>query len=80
MTNIMISNEIFNHNKEKCNVIKTYQMYRKDSFEALKEDSKFLQRYIFWNKIVRGAIGIQKIKIIIYILIKMIQTIIIIKV
>lgn len=53
-----ISNEIIvNHNKEKCNVIKTYQMYRKDSFETLKEDSKFFSSkdIFFGTKIVRGA-------------------------
>lgn len=53
-----ISNEvIYNHNRDKLNVIKTYQMYRKDSFESLKDDSTFFsQKDIFFaTKLVRGA-------------------------
>lgn len=53
-----ISNElVFENNKDKCNVLKTYQMYRKDSLNLLKEDVKFFNNnnIISGNKIVRGA-------------------------
>jgi proline dehydrogenase len=53
-----ISNElVFDNNKDKCNVVKTYQMYRKDSLQLLKEDINFFKskNIISGNKIVRGA-------------------------
>lgn len=53
-----ISNEIlFTHNADKCNVVKTYQMYRKDSLDTLIRDLEiFKQNDIFFGtKLVRGA-------------------------
>ena len=52
---------IKNFNKEKVNIIKTYQMYRKDSFHELKDDINYFNNNIFNNnvllstKLVRGA-------------------------
>ena len=53
-----ISNEIlFTHNTDKCNVVKTYQMYRKDSLETLIHDLDFFRQndVFFGIKLVRGA-------------------------
>ena len=53
-----LSNKLmFSHNKNEFNIIKTYQMYRKDSHNTLLDDYKFfLDRNIkFGNKMVRGA-------------------------
>ena len=53
-----ISNELlFNHNKKNVNVIKTYQMYRKDSYQTLVDDYNFFLKndIYFGNKMVRGA-------------------------
>lgn len=53
-----ISNEIvFTHNVDKCNVVKTYQMYRKDSLETLIHDLEFFKQndIYFGTKLVRGA-------------------------
>ena len=51
--NYLMSEILSEHNKDKCNVIKTYQMYRKDSFRELKDD---LGKYNNLGcKLVRGA-------------------------
>ena len=57
MTNSLIKK----YNKEKVNIIKTYQMYRKDSLHELKDDIIYFDKNIFNNsvflstKLVRGA-------------------------
>ena len=53
-----ISNELlFYHNKKNVNVIKTYQMYRKDSYQTLVDDYNFFVKnnIYFGNKMVRGG-------------------------
>lgn len=53
-----LSNQLmFEHNKNKVNVVKTYQMYRKDANDTLVEDYNFFLKNnrIFGNKMVRGA-------------------------
>lgn len=58
----IITNELIKkYNKDKVNIIKTYQMYRKDSLDELKDDIKYFNNNIFNNnillssKLVRGA-------------------------
>jgi len=46
---------IFKHNKNKCCVVKTYQMYRKDSYDILKEDIYNFRDIFHGTKLVRGA-------------------------
>jgi hypothetical protein len=48
---------IFSHNQHKVNVVKTYQMYRKDELELLKKEyNMFMDNDIYFGtKIVRGA-------------------------
>jgi hypothetical protein len=41
------------HNKDKCNILKTYQMYRKDSMAELRDDLK--NHNNLGCKLVRGA-------------------------
>ena len=51
--NYLMSEILSEHNKDRCNVLKTYQMYRKDSFRELKDD---LEKYNNLGcKLVRGA-------------------------
>ena len=51
------NNLIINFNKEFPNVVKTYQMYRKDSFNNLKNDLFFCNKNNIYlaTKLVRGA-------------------------
>ena len=49
------NNLIKNFNKDKLSIIKTYQMYRKDSLYELKDDIKFFNNVNFSAKLVRGA-------------------------
>lgn len=58
----IITNDLIKiYNKDKVNIIKTYQMYRKDSLDELKDDIKYFNNNIFNNKVlissklVRGA-------------------------
>ena len=60
--NISLYREIVNdkmliHNKDKINIIKTYQMYRKDSLYELKDDIKLFNKLNIFHssKLVRGA-------------------------
>lgn len=46
---------ISKHNKNECCVIKTYQMYRKDSYDILKEDIYNFRDIFHGTKLVRGA-------------------------
>lgn len=48
---------IYKYNHKEANIIKTYQMYRKDSIDELKDDLKFMAKNnkILCPKIVRGA-------------------------
>eukprot|EP01083_Nonionella_stella_P294766 1001897_1 len=53
-----ISNElIYEHNKTKVNVVKTYQMYRKDALQTLSNDLTFFKanNILLGIKLVRGA-------------------------
>ena len=61
-----VDNEIYQHisndlmlqfNKTSPNVIKTYQMYRKDSYSVLEDDLHFFKKYNIFlgTKLVRGA-------------------------
>jgi hypothetical protein len=58
MTNELISK----YNMDKCNIIKTYQMYRKDTFNELKNDIYTFSNYTFGVKLVRGAYWKEDIK------------------
>ena len=53
----LINNLILYHNIDKCNVVKTYQMYRKDSLNELKDDIIFFNNNdrFLGTKLVRGA-------------------------
>lgn len=54
----MTNELIFNYNKEKLNIIKTYQMYRKNSLNELKDDINFFNKknnIFLSSKLVRGA-------------------------
>lgn len=54
----MTNELIFNYNKENLNIIKTYQMYRKDSLNELKDDINFFNKknnIFLSSKLVRGA-------------------------
>lgn len=53
-----ISNElILGYNEKKCNILKTYQMYRKDSLDQLRKDIHLFNSkdIVMGTKIVRGA-------------------------
>ena len=53
-----ICNELItNNNSDKCNIVKTYQMYRLDSFDELKYDITFMKKRdkFLGTKLVRGA-------------------------
>lgn len=51
-----ISNKLMKHfNKRKVNVYKTYQMYKKNSFEELNQDLNLERDYLIGVKLVRGA-------------------------
>jgi len=51
------NNLLLDYNKETCNVIKTYQMYRKDALCNLKHDLNYFNenRLIIGTKLVKGA-------------------------
>ena len=51
--NYLMNELLSEHNKDKCNILKTYQMYRKDSLRELKEDLKVHKN--LGCKLVRGA-------------------------
>ena len=53
----IVNNAIINHNSDDLNVIKTYQMYRKDSLHELNNDIKYFDsKNIYLScKLVRGA-------------------------
>lgn len=48
---------MYKYNKSSINIIKTYQMYRKDSLDELNDDIKFMKNngVLFAPKLVRGA-------------------------
>ena len=50
-----VNNLILNHNKNDVNIIKTYQMYRKDSMITLQNDMNNFEDIFHGTKIVRGA-------------------------
>ena len=53
-----ISNKLMvEHNKDECNVFKTYQMYRKDALGVLEDDIHKTRQDGIWHgvKLVRGA-------------------------
>tara|TARA_B100001093_G_scaffold504638_1_gene560758 strand:- start:442 stop:1242 length:801 start_codon:yes stop_codon:yes gene_type:complete len=53
----VVNNAISSHNKDTLNIIKTYQMYRKDSLEELENDIEFYnnKNINLSTKLVRGA-------------------------
>jgi proline dehydrogenase len=53
----LVNDLILYHNIDKCNVVKTYQMYRKDSLNELKDDIIFYRSHdkFLGSKLVRGA-------------------------
>jgi hypothetical protein len=52
---ILVNTLIYEYNKLDCNIIKTYQMYRKDTEEELERDLIRFRNHYFGTKIVRGA-------------------------
>lgn len=51
-----VSTSLMKHyNKNDVNVYKTYQMYRKDTFELLKKDLNLERKHLCGIKLVRGA-------------------------
>ena len=67
-----ISNDlILGYNEKKCNILKTYQMYRKDSLEQLRKDIKLFNSkdaIIGTTKLLEEHTGMQSIKKDIYLL------------
>ena len=53
----IINNLMFTNNNDKINIIKTYQMYRKDSYNELLDDIKTMNtnNKLLSTKLVRGA-------------------------
>lgn len=52
----IVNKLIYKYNKNDINIIKTYQMYRKDSIDELRDDINFLsQKKYIGSKLVRGA-------------------------
>ena len=58
----MINDLIFTYNKESINVIKTYQMYRKDSLDILTQDIINFNDIYLGTKLVRGAYWNSEVK------------------
>ena len=58
----MINDLIFTYNKESANVIKTYQMYRKDSLDVLSQDITNFSDIYLGTKLVRGAYWNSEVK------------------
>ena len=58
----MINDLIFTYNKESANVIKTYQMYRKDSLDILSQDIINFNDIYLGTKLVRGAYWNSEVK------------------
>ena len=57
-----VSDLILKYNKEYQCVTKTYQMYRKDSYNILKNDIEYLKDLKLSTKIVRGAYWNSEVK------------------
>jgi hypothetical protein len=52
---LLVNTLMYEYNKLDCNIIKTYQMYRKDTKEELERDLIRFKHHYFGTKIVRGA-------------------------
>ncbi len=55
--NIITNDLMYDYNKTNFNIIKTYQLYRKDSLKELSDNINFMKKHnlYFGSKLVRGA-------------------------